>query len=324
MRALRFGIVGTNRISDMFAEAVDACADAVVTAVCSRSQQTGEAFAARHGIAHVYTSVEAMAADDTVDAVYIATPNICHAAMAKTALLAGRHVLCEKPITQTASACDELITLARAQGCVLLEAMRPAFDPAYDALRQALPRIGTLRRAHLQFCQYSSRYDAFRRGEVLRAFDPQIGNCALADIGIYPLHVALSLFGEPQAVKSASVILPGGFEGAGEAILTYASETHTVSISYSKIADDVTPSVLQGEEGSITVDKLTTPSEIYFYPRKGTRVTIYAAHVPNNMVYEIEAFCAMVRGERCADACLSITQKTMRVYDTIVRQNGLF
>lgn len=323
-KTVRFCILGTNFISDLFAEAVTAAEGASICAVYSRTQATGQAFADRHGIGKVYTDMDAMLTDASIDAVYIATPNRCHYPMAKRALSAGKHVLCEKPMTECAEQTEELIRLSETVGRVLLEAMRPDFDPAYPVLREALLRIGRIRRVELSFCQYSSRYDRFRRGEVLNAFDPTIGNCALADIGIYPLHMAVSLFGEPSALTGASVFLSNGFEGAGQALLSYPAQGYTVCVSYSKIANGLHPSLVEGEDGSITVDKLTTPSRILLYPRTGGQEELYRADIPNNMVYEIDAFCSMVRGERPWQAYLSLTHRTMRVYDAIVRNNGIF
>ena len=323
MEAVRFAVVGTNFISDWFLEAVKQTEEATVLAVCSRSAEQGTSFAARHGIPRVYTTLADCLADSQLDAVYLATPNYLHAPMARECLLMGKHVLCEKPITQSAQDLLALSTLAEERSLVLLEAMRPAFDPAYDALREALARIGRLRRVSLTFCQYSSRYDAFRAGEVRRAFDPAIGNCALADIGIYPLYIAAMLFGEPKGITGCSVRLPNGFEGAGELLLDYTEAGFTATVAYSKIADSRAPSVLEGEDGFLHIDRLTEPTEILLSHRGGGEERIYTATHSGNMRFEVEAFCAMVRGERTAAPHLSTSLATMRLYDAVCRQNGI-
>ena len=152
-KTVRFCILGTNFISDLFAEAVTAAEGASICAVYSRTQATGQAFADQHGIGKVYTDMDAMLTDASIDAVYIATPNRCHYPMAKRALSAGKHVLCEKPMTECAEQTEELIRLSETVGRVLLEAMRPDFDPTYPVLREALLRIGRIRRVELSFCQ---------------------------------------------------------------------------------------------------------------------------------------------------------------------------
>ena len=323
-RMLTFGVVGTNFISDWFAEAVAQTDAATVGAVCSRSRDTGEAFAARHGISAVYGDLDSMLRDRAVDAVYIATPNYLHAPMIRACLLSDKHVLCEKPATQSARDFEELCALAKARGLVLLEAMRPDFDPAYAVLREALGRIGRLRRVALTFCQYSSRYDAFRAGEVRRAFDPSIGNCALADIGIYPLHIAVSLFGAPARTTGFSTFLANGFEGAGELLLDYTERGFTVSVTYSKIADSALPSVWEGEDGVLTVDKLTQPTRVELLRRadKASQVLYTATH-NGNMVFEVDAFVAMTRGECSAQPYLTATRTTLSLMDAYMHEKGI-
>ena len=321
---LTCGVVGTNFISDWFAEATARTESAAIGAVCSRSRDTGVSFAARYGIPTVYTELRDMLRDGTVDAVYIATPNYLHAPMIEECLRAGKHVLCEKPATQSAADFERLCILARERGLVLLEAMRPDFDPAYGVLRTALKDIGRLRRVALTFCQYSSRYDAFRAGEVRRAFDPSIGNCALADIGIYPLHIAVSLFGAPAGMTGHSVFLSNGFEGAGELLLDYTSQGFTASVTYSKIADSTLPSVLEGEDGILTVDKLTQPTRIELFRRADkTTEVLYTASHGGNMTFEVDAFVAMTRAERSPAPFTEATRTTLSLMDAYMKDAGI-
>ena len=96
--------------------------------------------------------------------------------------------LCEKPMASNAREVRRMQGCAKAHGVVLLEAMKSVFEPSFDVLRKALPRLGTLRRATLSYCQYSSRYDKFKAGEILNAFNPALSNGALMDIGVYCVH----------------------------------------------------------------------------------------------------------------------------------------
>lgn len=322
MRPVRFAVFGTNFISGHFADAVAHTDGAEISAVYSRREETGRVFADACGGAHVYTDMDALFAADTSDACYIATPNMCHRDMTVAALRAGRHVLCEKPMAQSAGDATFMIDEARKAGRVLLEAMRPDFDPAYDVLRAYLPKVGTVRRATLDYCQYSSRYDAFLRGDVKNAFRSDMGNAALADIGIYPLRVAVTLFGMPTDVCARSVFLSNGFEGAGQVLLTYPDKT--VTVVYSKISDSENPSVIEGEAGALTVDRITTPTRIVYRPRGGAAETVYTAAPYNNMTCEVAAFLRMVRGEMSPSPYLSLTENTLTLYDAAVRSAGIF
>ncbi len=310
-----FAVVGTGGIVDRFLDALSRVAGAKAVAVFSRTAASGEAFAARHAGLSVYTDYDRMLADPAVDGVYIATPHFCHKEQTLRALRAGRHVLVEKSAALTAPDFADMRREADAAGRTLLEAMRPDFDPAYDTLRDALSRIGRIRRAALTFCQYSSRYDAFRCGEVKNAFDPAIGNSALLDIGVYPLHLCLSLFGMPEAIHARSVYLENGFEGAGALLLSYQKQGFSADISYSKVHNAVIPSAIEGEDGAFTIDKVTEPHEILFLPRGGEPIRLPISSEENNMRYEIEAFLAMTRGERSASPYLDLTENTLTLMD---------
>ena len=96
---------------------------------------------------------------------------------------------------------ETMIACAKKNHVILLEAMRSDFDPAFELVKEQLPRIGTLRRVEFEFCQYSSRYDNFLNGIVENAFDPELLNSAARDIGVYCIHAIVRLFGEPEKVE---------------------------------------------------------------------------------------------------------------------------
>lgn len=259
---MNFGIIGTNFISDALVAALPLAASRAV-AVYSRKWETGAAFAHKHGIPHVFDDMEAFLSSDLFDAVYVASPNFLHEAQSIAALAHGKHVLCEKPIAPSYAGFLRMQAAARESGCVLMEAMRPHHDTLIGTVKnEILPRLGHVHTAALSFCQYSSRYDKFLAGEYTNTFDPALSNAALLDIGIYPIAAAVLLFGEPVSVKAKSVFLPGGFEGEGELQLEY--DDAVISVIYSKIRNDSTPSVLLGDHASLTLDKISQPSRITY------------------------------------------------------------
>ena len=317
MSRVRIAVVGTNFISDRFAEAASLSGKAEVSAVYSRKLDTGAAFAAKHGIKKVYDSYEKMLADSEIDAVYIASPHIAHAEQTVAALNAGKHVLCEKMIAADLEGFLFQKAAMQRSGKVLLEAMRPDFDPALEIIKAALPRLGKIRRVHLEYCQYSSRYDRFLAGEVLNAFNPKMKNTALADIGIYPLHICVLLFGAPDRIGGESVFLSNGFEGMG--VITMGYGDMLAEIVYSKITESVNPSVIEGENGSLTFDKLNAPTEIKLKMRGEEWQTLDYTPIENNMVYEIDAFADMVGGVLSFSPYFEATEDAMRVVDEVYR-----
>jgi len=206
--------------------------------------------------------MDALADSGEIDAVYVASPIGFHHAHVGAALARGKHVLCEKTLATSPEQVSELFDLAATNARVLLEAIRPVHDPAYRIVASVLPRLGTIRHAHFEKCQYSSRYPAFLRGETLNAFEPASGNSALRDIGIYCLHPSLTLFGAPLRVTGADYYLENGFEAGGSLLLDYGAMS--VTCTYSKVARSVTPSVIEGENGSLSIDSIAEPSEVCF------------------------------------------------------------
>lgn len=315
MKKTSFLIIGTNFISDNFCFAISKLDTADVVAVYSRKLDTGTSFAEKHGIKKVYNSLDEALLDKDIDAVYVASPTFMHKEHSIKALRAGKHVLCEKSISLNSSELSEMIRVAREENRVLLEAMRPAFDPAFEVIKAAISKIGRVRRASLEYCQYSSRYDKFKAGIVENAFNPKIGNSALSDIGVYPLWLAIALFGYPCNVKSQKFYLENGFLGMGISTLDYTDKL--VSVTYSKITDSTTSSVIEGENGSVIIDRVSPTSKIYLKLRGEEAELLKYEPEENNMLYEIAAFVEMVKGKIDCLPYLEITEKVMKLEDEI-------
>lgn len=326
--ALKIGMIGTNFISDDFCEAAAQVPGAELFAVYSRKQETGDAFAAKHNIPRVYTDYDEFL-DSGLDAVYVASPNFAHCSQTLKALDHKKHVLCEKVMAVNEQEVRSMIDCARQNNVVLLEAMRPDFDPAYDLIEQTLPRIGKLRRATFEFCQYSSRYDSFREGIIQNAFNPELGNAAVMDIGVYCIHSLVRLFGAPKNVKAFSTKLSNGFDGSGIVLLEY--EDMTAEAVYSKIAVSVNPSVLQGEDGSIMIDYISKPESVSLRLRESARDTLAGGAieklpytpVKNNMIFEIQEFLKLVEKKEADHKYLKHSLDTIRVLDEVRRQTGI-
>ncbi len=318
---IKLGIIGTNFISDTLvcaAKETGLC----VSAVYSRAQETGEAFAKKHGIENVFCDFEKFLSSDLINAVYVASPNFCHCPQTLAALEHGKHVLCEKPAASNLADFEKMRLLARQKGLVLLEAMRPAFDPALDKIREQIKKCGKLRYSHFEYSQYSSRYDRFKQGEILNAFDPSYSNAAVMDIGVYPINVCVSLFGKPDSVISRSVKLENGFEGQGNVILAYGDMT--AEIVYSKITHAVLPSIIRGEDGEVHFgNALSKIDRISFFRRGNGEERVDFSPAENNMVYELSDFCDFVNGKADNTSYLDCTANTLSVMDEVRRQNGI-
>lgn len=326
--ALKIGMIGTNFISDDFFEAAAQVPGAEICAIYSRKQETGDTFAAKHGIPKVYTDYDEFL-DSDLDAVYVASPNFAHCPQTLQALKRKKHVLCEKVMAVNEQEVLSMIDCARENNVVLLEAMRPDFDPAFDLIEENLPWIGKLRRATFEFCQYSSRYDSYREGIVQNAFNPELGNAAVMDIGVYCIHSLVRLFGMPKSIRALSTKLSNGFDGSGIVLMEY--DGMTAEAVYSKISVSVNPSVLQGEDGSIMIDYISRPETIRLRLREGSRDPLEGGNieklpftpVKNNMIFEIQEFLKLVENDEVNHKYLKYSLDTIRVLDEVKRQIGI-
>ncbi len=320
MKKLAFAVVGTNFISSYFLEAIAESELAYAAAIYSRTEEKGQALAEKHGIKKVYTDYGKMLSDTEIDAVYVASPTMLHCEHSVAALRAGKHVLSEKMIAVDFGEFSEMERTAEECGLVLLEAMRPDFDPIFNELEKKLSELGKIKEARLEFCQYSSRYDKFKLGIVENAFKPEMKNSALSDIGIYPLHLAVRLFGKPKSLHSKSRFLENSFEGAGEIRLEY--EGFDAVISYSKIYEGENISRIVGEGGTLLVDKMNAPKYLRHYGKDGELISEFHSE-ENNILAEINAFCGMIMEKSDFRKYLNISRDTMALIDMIYEKSEI-
>jgi len=317
---IKLGIVGTNFVSDWFCNSVNSVSGIVNYAVYSRTNEKGDEFAKKHGIATVYNDFNKFLASD-IEAVYIASPNFLHFEQAKAALKHGKHVIIEKPATLNAKEFDVLCDMARERKLICCEAMRPGHDEMMLEAKKAIKKIGTVRRAVLEFCQYSTRYDSFKNGIVLNAFNPALGNGAIMDIGVYAFHCCVMLFGKPKAITAKSLILHNGMEGMGTAILDYGDMQ--AEVAYSKISDSCTPSVILGENGYVKIGKLSTVESVAYAQRGEIETIVCDSREENNMIYEISDFVKAINGELDITPFNENTEATLLLMDEARKQNNI-
>jgi predicted dehydrogenase len=256
---LRFGIIGTGRISDWVLKGAAQDSRIRVTAVCSRTREAAEAFVQRNPMAcgaRIYTSVEDMAADPEVDAIYIGTPNQTHCAYTLTCLNAGKHVLCEKPLALNAEEGRQMVEAAKKSGRLLMEAMVSTLNPNFLEIASRLDEIAPVRHYSSYFCQYSSKYEALKRGEVATAFKPGTAG-ALRDVGVYTIYPMVALFGKPLSLRAElqTVITEEGVSDVhGTATCVYDGMEAT--LAWSKSCDSFQPTEIAGEKGNLILDEI--------------------------------------------------------------------
>ncbi len=286
MKQIRFGLIGTSEISAKMAQALSLCPKTIPWSVYSRSQIKAESFAQKYHIPYPCSSLEQLA--QSVDAVYIASPNSLHCEQTIFFLKQKIPVLCEKPLASNLKEVSRMFQVAEENDVYLAEAYKSRYMPAYQVMKENLSLLGTIRNVHFSFSKYSSRYDAHQRGEDVNTFKAEFSNGALLDLGIYCLYPALELFGAPVSVTASGVIVPGGVDGLGSAILTYPD--FVVNLNYSKVSNGFNSCEIQGEKGTMIIDAISSPRLIELRLNTG-EIKVLSPHTEDvDMVYECEAF----------------------------------
>ncbi len=335
MDTVRMAMIGAGFIGGLFVESAREVDGLELAGVSTRNEAAAAAFAERYGIPRVYPDLAALAADDSIDAVYVASPNSVHAEQAIQMLQAGKHVLVEKPMGLNAAQVAAMIEAARRSGRLLMEAYRAAFEPNVTALRDGLTRIPQVRRAVFIKDQYSSRFDAYKAGTVLPAFDPAFGGGSIMDLGFYPVSLAVHLFGEPRSVTATGLLLDSGADGQGTILLGY--DGFEVACLHSKISTPGIDSQIAGELAALTFDDCAAPTRVRLVGRgssssdaRSSRHADTAQDLSRErsggfLTYEIAEFVSLVRARALESAIhpLANSLAVVKILDETRRQVGV-
>lgn len=323
MRKIRMGVVGTSGIADLFVSNAKKIEGLEITAVYSRNKESGENFALKNNINNVFIDLELMAKSNVIDAVYIASPNALHCSQTLLMLNNKKHVLCEKALASNLEEVKVMVNTAKQNGVILMEAMRTTMLPNFKIVKDNLYKIGKVRRYFASYCQYSSRYDSFKDGNVQNAFKPELSNGGIMDIGVYTLAPMVSLFGMPKEVKASAYMLSSGVDGEGTIICKY-DDMEAVTM-YSKISNSYIPSEIQGEEGSIIINKIDNFNEVKIIYKDGKVEDLSVSQIDNGMYYEIKHFADLIEDNKKESDInsLDFSKQLMAVVDKTRQDIGL-
>ncbi|WP_432561002.1 Gfo/Idh/MocA family protein [Kineococcus sp. SYSU DK003] len=244
-----WGFVGTGGIAHTVAQALELAPGGRLVAVASRDLDRAARFAAEQdgGQVRPYDDVEAMLADPAVDAVYVATTHPQHHAPARAALLAGKAVLVEKPMTVSLAATRDLLDLAAQRSVFCMEAYWTRFLPGTVALLELIARgdVGQVQGVHADF--------GFPAPESLARFhDPAIGGGSLFDLGPYPVGLALTLLGSPDSIAVAGSLTPSGVDRQVALALGFPSGA-VAALSTTMVSRTPSRAWIEASEGWIEV-----------------------------------------------------------------------
>ena len=245
---IRWGILGTGFIAKEFAIGLASVPEAEIAGVASRTLKNAQSFAAQFKIPKAFDSYEQLVQDNSVDVVYIGTPNNRHKDDCILSLKAKKAVVCEKPFTLNAQEAREVIDLAREQKVFCMEAMWMRFIPIIQEVKKLVDRgeIGEITMINADF----GHFRPFNPED--RLYNPLLGGGALLDRGVYPLSLVYYLLGSPQEVVSKASFSSTGVDQHSGVILSYAQGALAI-LSATMAANTPSEALIVGTKGQIRI-----------------------------------------------------------------------
>lgn len=314
MDEIRLGTIGSGPIVHSILDNVKIVDGIRLAAVYSRSSERAQALAAEYGADRVYTDMDEFLADDQVNFVYIATPNLLHYEQTKRALLAGKNVICEKPFCTRVEQARELAAIAKQRHLFLVEAVTTPFLPNFHILKRELPRIGRIRLVLCNYSQYSGRYDRLLQGEVPNIFNPEYGGGCLMDLNFYNIYLNVALFGQPNDAVYYPNIYPGLADTSGVLIMGY--EDFVSQCAAAKDTWGVNSFQIQGEKGYIYITGGSNGLAEVRVVTATSRETFNDQPNPNRWFYEIQHLTELVLADDY-DAIYEQLEMTIQVAEVL-------
>ncbi|MCV7100287.1 Gfo/Idh/MocA family protein [Mycobacterium palustre] len=316
---VRIGILGAARITPAaLIKPARKTDEVVVAAVAARDVSRAHAFAAKHGIARVHDSYEALLADPDLDAIYNPLPIGLHGRWTRAALAAGKHVLCEKPFTANAAEAREIAEVAARSGRVVMEAFHYRYHPCASRVEEIIGsgELGTLERVEAHWCFWMPKFSHNR-------YNYSLAGGALMDLGCYAVDMVRRYGGSTPEVVAAQARLRGPqVDRTMTAQLRFAPG-HTGSIHcsmWSTALPRLTAKVV-GDRGELRLHPLIPFQR--FSVRSGNKKRVENFGVRPTYAYQLDAFAAAVlRGEPVKTTPAEAIEN-MTVIDAIYRAAGL-
>jgi predicted dehydrogenase len=217
--AVKWGFLSTANINDKLLPGAQASPDVDVVAVASRDQGRAEAYGRERGIERAYGTYEELLSDPEIEAIYISLPNSMHVDWSIRALEAGKHVLCEKPLSRHPEDVERAFDAADKAGRILMEAFMYRHNPQTQRLRE-LVEDGAIGRLRLVRAAFSFALDDATNVRL----SAELEGGGLMDVGCYCVSGSRLLGGEPEEVFGRQVLSPSGVDELFTGILRFPGD----------------------------------------------------------------------------------------------------
>lgn len=321
---VKIGIVGAGNIVPDFLEASKYLKDFEIR--CISATENGKErmikLSNEYGIKNIYTNYEDLLNDD-IEVVYIAVPNNLHYDFAKKAMEKNKHIILEKPFTSTYKEALDLIKTAKENKIMIFEAISNQYFPNYKKTKELISELGDIKIVHLNYSQYSSRYDKFKEGDIAPVFDPKKSGGALMDLNVYNIYYVVGIFGKPESIKYIGNI-ERGIDTSG--ILTLEYSNFKCSLIGAKDCKAPLSISIQGDKGFIHSKSAANVYDSFLFAKNsGDEIEYLLNEDKPRLFYELEEFSKIYK-EKNYDKFYEYNEKTlivMEILDIAKNQVGI-
>ncbi|SNY90057.1 Predicted dehydrogenase [Cohaesibacter sp. ES.047] len=315
---IRWGILSTAKIArENLVPAMQAARNGNVQAVASRSQDSADTFAKHFGIPTAYGSYDALLSSDEVDAIYIPLPTSQHVEWTIKALQAGKHVLCEKPVSLHAKEIDAIIEAQKTSGCVMSEAFMVTYHPQWLKVKELLASgaIGTLRHIQGVFTYYNVDPDNMRN-------QVSLGGGGLPDIGVYPTVTARFATGKDPVRARASIVRDPDFGTDIYANCQYDFGSFDMTFYCATQLANRQSMVFHGDNGCIEVTapfnaQLYEGVDVILHDRAHLEEQVWKFRGMNQYQLQVEAFADKIEGKDVELFSLESSKRNQAAIDAL-------
>ena len=325
--ALRFGLLSAARVTSYaIAEPAQRVGGVELAAIAARDPSRGLAFAERYGVARVLDDYQALIDDPDVDVIYVATPPVSHLHWTTAALVAGKHVLCEKPSAMNEHETRQMAELAvRYPSQTLFIGYHWRHHPVASMISEAVGSLGSVQHIEAVFTIPEQEKGDFR-------WDSTLGGGVLLDVGCYPVQWVCHVLGARPTVVSAHMEASPRGDARADVKLTASMErvlpdgsiaTATIRSDMSEHSTFSTGLTVVAERGTLWVSNPLSPQSGCEFQVTANGVT-RSLDVPltASFDYQLQSFCGAVHDGARFPTDVADSLQTMQVIDDVYAASG--
>ena len=295
---VKLGIIGCGRIANKFATEVPFVSGVSIETVYDIDLCVAQAYAKEHNIASVSSTLSELF--DSVDAVYIATPNTSHYELIRKSLDCGKHVLCENAMVTDSSQAKELFEFAEKKRLVLLEAVKTAYSPAFNHLMTMI-KSGLIG----EVVDIEASISQLKKNKKSRELTRELGGGCMYEMGSYPLLPIFKLMGKDYETLNIYSRIEDGVDVFTKGVMKFKKSVCSFKLGMGVKTEGNL--VISGTKGYAYVPSPWWKMDYYElrYEDQNENKKFFYKYDGEGLRYELHEFISCILNKRLSSAYLS-------------------